>query len=71
MQMVVVVIEAALVATRSLQKAWVDRSLAEMPKVVGLQMDWLRSEDLKEVKMATAPIGYCSRSVLMFGESTM
>jgi len=26
------------------------RSLAEKPKVGELQMDWLRSEDLKEVK---------------------
>jgi hypothetical protein len=25
------------------------------PKVGVLQMDWLRSEDLKEVKVATAP----------------
>jgi len=32
----------------------VDRSLAEKPKVGKLQMDWLRSEDLKEVKVATA-----------------
>jgi hypothetical protein len=30
-------------------------SLAEKPKVGRLQMDWLRSEDLKEVKVATAP----------------
>jgi hypothetical protein len=30
-------------------------SLAEKPKVGGLQMDWLRSEDLKEVKVITAP----------------
>jgi len=37
-----------------------DRSLAEKPKVGELQMDWLRSEDLKEEKMITAPIGYCS-----------
>jgi hypothetical protein len=27
-----------------------DRSLAEKPKVGKLQMDWLRSEDLKEEK---------------------
>jgi hypothetical protein len=33
----------------------VDRSLAERPKVGELQMDWLRSEDLKEVKVVTAP----------------
>jgi hypothetical protein len=30
-------------------------SLAEKPKVGELQMDWLRSEDLKEVKVITAP----------------
>jgi hypothetical protein len=29
-------------------------SLAEKPKVGELQMDWLRSEDLKEVKVITA-----------------
>ena len=26
------------------------------PKVEGLQMDWLRSEDLKEEKVITAPV---------------
>jgi hypothetical protein len=31
-------------------------SLAEKPKVEELQMDWLRSEDLKEEKVLTAPI---------------
>ena len=31
-------------------------ALAEKPKVGELQMDWLRSEDLKEVKVATAPL---------------
>jgi hypothetical protein len=31
-------------------------SLAEKPKVGELQMDWLRSEDLKEEKNVTAPI---------------
>jgi hypothetical protein len=32
------------------------RSLtAEKPKVGELQMDWLRSEDLKEEKVVTAP----------------
>jgi hypothetical protein len=30
--------------------------LAEKPKVEELQMDWLRSEDLKEEKDVTAPI---------------
>ena len=29
---------------------------AEKPKVEELQMDWLRSEDLKEEKDVTAPI---------------
>jgi len=32
-----------------------DRSLAEKPKMGELQMDWLRSEDLKEEKNVTAP----------------
>jgi hypothetical protein len=31
------------------------RSLAEKPKMGGLQMDWLRSEDLKEEKVVTTP----------------
>ena len=30
--------------------------LAEKPKVEELQMDWLRSEDLKEEKNVTAPV---------------
>jgi hypothetical protein len=30
--------------------------LAEKPKIGELQMDWLRSEDLKEEKDVTAPI---------------
>jgi hypothetical protein len=42
--------------TRSPQKAWTERSLVEKPKMGGLQMDWLRSEDLKEVKVVTAPL---------------
>ena len=29
-------------------------ALVERPKMGELQMDWLRSEDLKEVKVATA-----------------
>jgi hypothetical protein len=37
-----------------------DHSLAEKPKVEELQMDWLRSEDLKEEKNVTAPFGYYS-----------
>lgn len=31
-------------------------SLAEKPKVRKLQMDWLRSEDLKEEKVVTTPL---------------
>jgi hypothetical protein len=31
-------------------------SLAEKPKRRELQMDWLRSEDLKEEKNVTAPV---------------
>jgi hypothetical protein len=31
------------------------RSLADTPKVGELQMDWLRSEDLKEEKVLTTP----------------
>jgi len=37
-------------------KRLADRSLAEKPKVGELQMDWLRSEDLKEEKNVTTPI---------------
>jgi hypothetical protein len=33
----------------------VHHSLAEKPKVGELQMDWLRSEDLKEEKVVTLP----------------
>jgi hypothetical protein len=39
---------------RSLRTKWVNPSLAEKPKVGKLQMDWLRSEDLKEEKNVTA-----------------
>jgi hypothetical protein len=35
-------------------------SLAEKPKVEELQMDWLRTEDLKEEKVVTAPIAIVS-----------
>jgi hypothetical protein len=38
------------------QTEWADHSLAEKPKVDELQMDWLRSEDLKEEKNVTAPV---------------
>jgi hypothetical protein len=34
---------------------WAD-CCAEKPKVEELQMDWLRSEDLKEEKNVTAPV---------------
>jgi hypothetical protein len=42
---------------RSLAESTVSRALDEKPKVRKLQMDWLRSEDLKEEKNVTAPIG--------------
>jgi hypothetical protein len=32
---------------------WAHRSLAETPKAGELQMDWLRSENLKEEKVVT------------------
>jgi hypothetical protein len=35
---------------------WADRSLAEKPKVEELQMDWFRSEDLKEEKVVTTSL---------------
>ncbi len=38
-----------------------DRSLAEKPKIRELQMDWLRSEDLKEEKNVTTPTQHDSR----------
>ena len=37
-------------------KCMAERFLIENPKVGELQMDWLRSEDLKEEKDVTAPI---------------
>ena len=39
---------------RWLWTKWSNPSLAEKPKVGELQMDWLRSEDLKEEKSVTA-----------------
>ena len=39
---------------RWLRTKWSNPSLAEKPKVGELQMDWLRSEDLKEEKNVTA-----------------
>jgi hypothetical protein len=38
-----------------LKRHWAHRSLAQTPKVGELQMDWLRSEDLKEEKVITTP----------------
>jgi len=38
------------------KRTWLDPSLAEKPKVGELQMNWLRSEDLKEEKNVTTPI---------------
>jgi hypothetical protein len=46
---------ARALRARLLQEACADPSFAEKPKVGELQMDWLRSEDLKEVKVITAP----------------
>ncbi len=42
------------IASKGMGKAL---SLAEEPKVGELQMDWLRSEDLKEEKVVTTPTG--------------
>jgi len=39
---------------------WAHRSLAETPKRGQLQMDWLRSEDLKEEKVVTTPFAIVS-----------
>jgi hypothetical protein len=49
-------IETALPRRMQRQPGWLKQSLAEKPKVGELQMDWLRSEDLKEEKNETAPI---------------
>jgi hypothetical protein len=40
--------------------AWADLSLAENLRVGKLQMDWLRSEDLKEEKIETNLVANCS-----------
>jgi hypothetical protein len=40
----------------SLAPGRADCSRAEKPKVEELQMDWLRSEDLKEEKNVTTPV---------------
>ena len=42
---------------RWLWTKWSNPSPAEKPKVGELQMDWLRSEDLKEEKVVTTPTG--------------
>jgi hypothetical protein len=42
-------------------------SLAEKPKMGELQMDWLRSEDLKEEKNVTTPITIIAREGLPWG----
>jgi hypothetical protein len=42
------------------QTEWTGNSLAEKPKVGELQMDWLRSEDLKEEKVVTTPAAIIS-----------
>ena len=39
-----------------------DSGLAEKPKVKDLQMEWLRTEDLKEEKNVTAPLLIIGRS---------
>jgi hypothetical protein len=39
-----------------LKRHGIHRSLAEKPKVGELQMDWLRSEDLKEEKAVTTSL---------------
>ena len=53
---------------------WVEHSLAEKPKVEKLQMDWLRSEDLKEEKNVTAPIAiiaFCALCRVRSGEAVV
>ena len=52
----VALIRATLLCERGTNKVLDRRSLAEKPKVRELQMDWLRSEDLKEEENVTAPI---------------
>ena len=48
-------IKATLRGESCTKQEWADYSLAEKPKVEELQMDCLRSEDLKEEKDVTAP----------------
>jgi hypothetical protein len=42
------------------------RCFTEKPKVGKLQMDWLRSEDLKEEKEITAPMNYSRSQIVHF-----
>jgi hypothetical protein len=51
------------------QTAGADHSLAEKPKVEEFQMDWLRSEDLKEEKNVTAPIAIVAGLGMMYSIS--
>jgi len=44
------------VAQGRYQRHLANRALAEKPKMGQLQMDWLRSADLKEEKNVTAPV---------------
>jgi hypothetical protein len=55
-EILVAFIEVALPERMQRQPGWLSHLLAEKPKVGELQMDWLRSEDLKEEKNVTAPI---------------
>jgi hypothetical protein len=55
-EILVAFIKATILGECCTKSGWADHSLAEKPKVEGLQMDWLRSEDLKEEKNVTAPI---------------
>ena len=60
-KILVALIKATFLCQCCTSKALGRRSLAEKPKVWGvLQMDWLRSEDLKEEKNVTTPEIYCS-----------
>ena len=54
--MLIAFMKATLRGESCTKTEWADYSLAEKPKVGELQMDWLRSEDLKEEKNETAPI---------------
>ena len=55
-EILVAFIKATILWRALLHTGWADHPLAEKPKMEGLQMDWLRSEDLKEEKNVTAPI---------------